>query len=347
MKREISRKTKGLLSVILILCMLAAAAGCGAAGVSTGAGKTAAQETEKNRGNQITTDEFREWFGPMLPAGTEETDIEWITQKIFIPVTDVKKEAGDVTLTLDGILRDERTTVLAFQVEGTERIGPGTGNLPVGSSWSHMLYTESAQHQPDIYAFKTDSGQLRLLVSCVTTMDSILLHIEDFGDLKGPFDFTIETDLSAYRTTVFSGEMPFKTEDGREFTLMNVQIWPMSGVKAIIRSEESFGDAVYMDEYLSLQAIRFRGGEVTSGSRGWSGTNGMEMGDEVTGYEIESQMSNYHRFVLNPEHVEAIRLVNTWVELSTMGECSEIQFVPDNWKDVYGDDETADGPAKE
>lgn len=305
---------------------------------------------------------FTEWFQPIMMRDMEDTEADAILREMGTVIGQSQTVDG-VTVTLDAAVRDEKNIILSFSVETEEEIHAYGGIGNSAESWMHEELTleewkerggldmteeefqqmyRSLEENPDyskkLQFFGTapeDTGYRILLAGQMPSEGRKLkVHLENiiFPDisLKGPFDFSFTAEKRA-QSTVYTGDIPMKTESGEGYRVKRVSISPlMAGEIEIITDRDlsegesasaAWNDELVFDGMRTDEGVEFRSVSTGRTIAGHNVTLRRERcftnNVSVIRNDVITRASADQVFI-DPTKIKAVNIGGVWLELDRM-----------------------------
>jgi len=180
-----------------------------------------------------------------------------------------------------------------------------------------------------LYNEQSTAHMLQVETGRSGTFDSteLTLHLEELElpyrvgntvqkqHISGPFEFTFTVDKKDVRT-VYQGEWNMASPEGVPLQITEIVLTPLRvevhyvGKEPLEQDED--GSTIFKKCTLEIKAFRVNGEEITGFMNGSTGHNKAE---EDGSWEGSVERGPFHR-VIDPATVEAVKLNDTWLELS-------------------------------
>lgn len=300
-------------------------------------------------GYAAVTGQFSHWFwNKAADSQTPEASEDLLAS--MGTVIGQSQTVDGVTVTLNGALWDGNTLMLSLTLEGD---GMPKAYYESGSSEDSWLWFSERQmeasiqeaypDQPDVdlqaymelsrsfagrpqitylYNRQEDTYQLQVQNNSLTSQngqDELTLHLEnlEFGDitLKGPFEFTFTVEKKVV-SLVYEGDVAMEPIEGVPIRVTKVVLSPFQaevfyeGLEPMERDENSDPAGYYpsLDGFLvngEETGIRYSAGH-------WHG-----MWEDDGSWSGSASRGPFYR-IMDPATVEAVKLNDTWLDLSQM-----------------------------
>lgn len=289
----------------------------------------------------VATGAFHQWFAPLIPRSADEEAMQELFAGMGTVVGQSVTDQG-TTLTLEGLLYDGRTLIMAFTLEGEDLPFNTFNAVQSGQSWlepeDYLQRLEAAypelsraeleawldqlreySRRPDqIWVYRQEDGTDRMLVTYERSDledGAYTFHLEDLEEggttIAGCWEFTFE--LTAREASLcYEGAVPVTLDSGETVTITGMEIYPFSVRASFIWSGGGLEDGRL--DGLEIDRVRLADGTDYSGSR-----SGRDVSSEGVG---QMERLGYWQAV-DPSQVTAVQIAGTWVELSQMTRLEE------------------------
>lgn len=180
-----------------------------------------------------------------------------------------------------------------------------------------------------LYNEHSNAHMLQIEAERSDIWDSIemTLHLEDLElpyrvngsaqtqHISGPFEFTFTVEKKDTKS-VYAGEADLESPEGMPIRIQEISLTPLQvEVKYIglrpLKSDQD-GNTIWEDHTFKIKALRVNGEEITGFV---NGSAGQRRAEEDGSWDGSISRGPFHR-VIDPATVEAVKLNDTWLELS-------------------------------
>lgn len=277
---------------------------------------------------------YADWFesliDPAAPTASED-----LLAAIGTPIRQQQTVDG-VTIQLHGALYDGHTCLLSLSVEGLPEEGRYSSSVDPGKSWLYYSREDYERHWSGDVQYSESYDQIVESIgsyigltrqfdldSCLLLLEpwfkveegrELTLHLEDLSVmgqvLEGPFVFRFTLEKKDNSCT-YSGSIPLTTFSGEPYKLTEVVVTPLEIRASICGTMDEQGQPPESTPVIEEVQLATEGWTWSPKSGAW-----IHRGEDDT-WEGVLTFGTLDR-IIDPAAVSAIRIDETWVELSQL-----------------------------
>ena len=278
--------------------------------------------------------QYADWFESLVdPAAPSES--EDLLAAMGTPIQQQQTVDG-VTVHLHGVLYDGETFLLSLSVEGIDSEGRYSSQVERGKSWlyySRKEYEKNFDLEEQMFPaydqiVETIGSYLHMtrqfdMDRCLLLLEptfavqegrELTLHLEDFSvmgkTIEGPFSFTF-TPIKKIVSCVYTGNVPLTSVGGSQYTLTEVALTPLEIQAVVCGTMDEQGRPPESTPTIEEVQLSTEGWAWSSKSSAWIRNSGDGLWDGILTFGTMNR-------VIDPAQVSAIRIDETWIDLSQL-----------------------------